>query len=144
MRAWEFLAEDELGDFIEDEADSRGDGNLASTLDMLRFQARDTHEVPMIRVDALINLVRSIPGTEMFTVENLMDAYKTNETIKNLISGIKDNKDGVKYVYLKTFGDEEPDENPEVESIDDDELRQDANKKTVDAMAKRALSKRAD
>ena len=95
MRATEFIVENDY-DVIEDEADVRGDANLANALETLRNQSHDTHDVPMIRVDSLINIVRNMPGTEMFTVENLMDAYKSNETIKNLIADIKDNKDGVK------------------------------------------------
>lgn len=139
MRAHEFIKED-ASEYVEDEAVTRGDANLASVLETLRNDSHDTHDVPMVRVDSLINMVREIPGTEMFTVENLMDAYKGNETIKNLIKEIKDNKDGVKYVYLATFADE-PDtgdttlgaaggivNNPE---------------KTIDSMAKRALSKRS-
>ena len=139
MRAYEFLIED-LNDVIEDEADIRGDGNLANALETLRNEAHDTHDVPMVRVDSLINIVRNMPGTEMFTVENLMDAYKSNETVKNLIKDIKDNKDGVKYVYLATFADD-PD-------TGDDTLGSAGGavtnpEKTIDSMAKRALSKRS-
>lgn len=141
MRAHEFLLEADLdNEIIEDEADVRGDMNLANTLETLRNQSHDTHDVPMVRVDSLINIVRNMPGTEMFTVENLMDAYKTNETIKNLIKDIKDNKDGVKYVYLATFADD-----PE---SSDDMLSQTGTavgnpEQTIGAMAKRALSKRS-
>lgn len=137
MRAREFVAEN-IDGIIEDEADVRGDGNLANVLETLRNRSHDTHDVPMVRVDSLINMVRKMPGTEMFTVENLMDAYKSNETIKNLVKDIKDNKDGVKYVYLTTFADD-PD-STELDavggSVPDPE-------KTIDSMAKRALSKRS-
>jgi hypothetical protein len=137
MRAHEFVVEG-IDDIIEDEADSRGDGNLASILETLRNRSHDTHDVPMVRVDSLINMVRKMPGTEMFTVENLMDAYKTNETVKNLIKDIKDNKDGVKYVYLTTFADDpdSTDLDAVAGSVTDPE-------KTIDSMAKRALSKRS-
>lgn len=137
MRAHEFVVES-IDDIIEDEADSRGDGNLASVLETLRNRSHDTHDVPMVRVDSLINMVRKMPGTEMFTVENLMDAYKTNETVKNLIKDIKDNKDGVKYVYLTTFADdpESTDLDAVAGSVTDPE-------KTIDSMAKRALAKRS-
>lgn len=137
MRAHEFVVEG-IDDIIEDEADSRGDGNLASVLETLRNRSHDTHDVPMVRVDSLINMVRKMPGTEMFTVENLMDAYKTNETVKNLIKDIKDNKDGVKYVYLTTFADdpESTDLDAVAGSVPDPE-------KTIDSMAKRALAKRS-
>lgn len=137
MRAHEFVVEG-LDDIIEDEADARGDGNLANVLETLRNRSHDTHDVPMVRVDSLINMVRKMPGTEMFTVENLMDAYKSNETIKNLIKDIKDNKDGVKYVYLTTFADDpgNTDLGAVAGSVPDPE-------KTIDSMAKRALSKRS-
>lgn len=139
MRAREFIREAN-DSFIEDEADVRGDRNLADILETLRFQAHDKHDVPMIRVESLINMVRELPGTEMFSVENLMDAYKTNETIKNLVKDIKDNKDGIKYVYLTTFADQ-----PET---GDDSMAVTANQvtdpeKTIDSMAKRALAKRS-
>ena len=140
MRAHEFLSEGSIDGIIEDEADQRGDDNLANALETLRNQAHDTHDVPMVRVDSLINIVRKMPGTEMFSVENLMDAYKSNETIKNLIKDIKDNKDGIKYVYLTTFADD-PD-------TGEDLLGQAAGgvtdpTKTIGSMAKRALSKRS-
>ena len=140
MRAYEFIAEGSIDGIIEDEADQRGDDNLANALETLRNQAHDTHDVPMVRVDSLINIVRKMPGTEMFSVENLMDAYKSNETIKNLIKDIKDNKDGIKYVYLTTFADD-PD-------TGEDLLGQVAGgvtdpEKTIGSMAKRALAKRS-
>lgn len=146
MRAREFIfeAEEELlndsDNIIEDEADVRGDGNLASALETLRNQSHDTHDVPMVRVDSLINIVRGMPGTEMFTVENLLDAYKSNETIKNLIKDIKDNKDGVKYVYLTTFAD---DPESEDEMIGSEVGKIAEPEKTVGSMAKRALGKRS-
>lgn len=136
MRASEFIVED-IGDVIEDEADHRGDANLANVLETLRNRAHDTHDVPMVRVDSLIGMIRRMPGTEMFTVENLMDAYKTNETIKNLVKEIKDNKDGVKYVYLTTFADD-----PDSTDLDTTNSSVPDPEKTVDSMAKRALSKR--
>lgn len=137
MRAHEFVVET-IDDIIEDEADSRGDGNLANVLETLRNRSHDTHDVPMVRVDSLISMVRKMPGSEMFTVENLMDAYKTNETIKNLIKDIKDNKDGVKYVYLTRFADDpgSTDLDATAGSVPDPE-------KTIDSMAKRALAKRS-
>lgn len=146
MRAREFIFEanptdlSDPNDVIEDEADVRGDGNLASALETLRNQAHDTHDVPMVRVDSLINIVRNMPGTEMFTVENLLDAYKSNESIKNLIKDIKDNKDGVKYVYLTTFADE-PDSEDEIIGSEVSKISE--PEKTVGSMAKRALGKRS-
>lgn len=137
MRASEFIIEG-IDDVIEDEADARGDDNLASVLETLRNRAHDTHDVPMVRVDSLINMIRNMPGTEMFTVENLMDAYKSNETIKNLVKEIKDNKDGVKYVYLTTFADD-----PESTDLDAVNSSVTDPETTIGNMAKRALSKRS-
>ena len=137
MRAYEFLAESPIDDIIEDEADVRGDGNLASALESLRNQSHNTHDVPMVRVDSLINIVRNMPGTEMFSVDNLMDAYKSNDTIKNLVKDIKDNKDGVKYAYLTTFSDD-----PGDDTLDAAGSNISNPEKTIDSMAKRALAKR--
>lgn len=139
MRAHEFVAEG-LDSVIEDEAEVRGDNNLANALETLRNESHDTHDVPMIRVDSLLNIVRKMPGTEMFTVENLMDAYKSNETIKNLIKDIKDNKDGIKYVYLTTFADD-PDSGDDTLASAGGQINN--PEKTIDSMAKRALSKRS-
>ena len=139
MRAHEFVVEG-LDSVIEDEADHRGDNNLANALETLRNESHDTHDVPMVRVDSLLNIVRKMPGTEMFTVENLMDAYKSNETIKNLIKDIKDNKDGIKYVYLTTFADE-PDTGDDTLASAGGQINN--PEKTIDSMAKRALSKRS-
>ena len=136
MRAYEFIVE-AIDDYIEDEAVSRGDNSLISTLETLRNRANDTHDVPMIRVDSLIKIVRNLPGSEMFTVENLLDAYKTNDAVKNLIKDIKDNKDGVKYVYLATFADSPENEDAAIASANVK-----SPEKTVGAMAKRALTKK--
>jgi len=142
MRAHEFLLESDLdGDgIIEDDAVIRGDANLANALETLRNQSHDTHDVPMIRVDSLINIVRNMPGTEMFNVENLLDAYKSNPTIKNLISDIKDNKDGVKYAYLATFADDPETNQDEIEKSG---VAVGGTANTIGSMAKRALSKRS-
>ena len=91
----------------------------------------------MIRVDSLLNIIRGIPGSEMFTVENLLDAYKTNDNVKNLIKNIKDNKDGVKYVYLSTFAD-----SPESADAAIADTKITNPDKTIDSMVKRALSKK--
>lgn len=139
MRAHEFLKEDS-SEYVEDEAVIRGDANLAAVLETLRNDSHDTHDVPMVRVDSLINMVRKIPGSEMFTVENLMDAYKGNETIKNLIKEIKDNKDGVKYVYLATFADEPGTGDATLGAASG---MVNNPEKTIGSMAKRALSKRS-
>jgi hypothetical protein len=140
VRAREFVVESDYDDVVEDEAVVRGDDNLAAALEQLRNESHDTHDVPMVRVDSLLNMVRNLPGSEMFTVENLLDAYKTNDTIKNLIKDIKDNKDGVKYVYLATFADD-PNSGDDLLATAGGMVNN--PEKTIDSMAKRALSKRS-
>ena len=133
----EILVEDYIDDMLEDEADGRGDANLLTTLEFLRNRAHDTHIQPRIRVDSLINLVQS-SGEEQFNLENLLAAYKDNPDVKNLIKDIKDDATGVKYVYLKTFADDDDsDEFGDAESVKTPPER------TVDSMAKSALAKRA-
>ena len=133
----EILVEDYIDDMLEDEADGRGDANLLTTLEFLRNRAHDTHIQPRIRVDSLINLVQS-SGEEQFNLENLLAAYKDNPDVKNLIKDIKDDATGVKYVYLKTFADDDDsDEFGDAESVKTPPER------TVDSMAKSALAKRS-
>jgi hypothetical protein len=140
MRIREVIVEslDEyLDEVLEDEADGRGDANLLTTLEFLRNRAHDTHIQPRIRVDSLINLVQGT-GEAQFNLENLLDAYKGNPDIKNLIKDIKDDSSGVKYVYLQPFQDD-TDLPPEIGQ----EIPQTAPERTVDSMAKSALSKRS-
>jgi len=138
MRAREFIVENSLDDIIEDEADQRGDANLIDALEQMRYSSHDKRAVPMVPAEGLINLVRGMPGTEMFSMENLLDAYKTNEAVKNLVDDIRDNKDGVKYVYLSKFADDptSPEAAITSSSIPNPE-------RTINSMAKRALSKRS-
>jgi len=141
MRIREVIVEnlDEyLDEVLEDEADGRGDANLLTTLEFLRNRAHDTHIQPRIRVDSLINLVQGT-GEQQFNLENLLDAYKNNPTVKNLIKDIKDDPSGVKYVYLEPFADD-------VEQTQDaagSEGFKTAPERTVDSMAKSALAKRS-
>lgn len=122
-------------DIIEDDADSRGDANLITALEFLRSRGQEKHLVPKVRVDSLIQMVQNT-GHKEFNFEALAGAFKTNDTIKGLIKDIKDDANGVKYVYLTGFDDAE-----------DQELGSDAPKtapeKTVSSMANRALDKRA-
>jgi hypothetical protein len=139
MRANEFLYKrvvvESNDGLVEDEAELRGDGNLVSAIELLQHKSKNTHDVPMVRVDSLINMIRQMPGTEMFTAENLQDAFKSNDSVKSVIDDIKDNSDGVKYVYIKSLND-----------VDDAETNLDNSKigaeRTVDSMAKRAMSQR--
>jgi hypothetical protein len=139
MRWHEVIAEDDggLGDMIEDEADSRGDSVLATALEELRNRAHG-HTVPRVRVDALVNLVKKLPGGEMFNVEALENARKSNDTIKELIKDIKDDANGVKYVYLSTFSDDDMESGDEMGG----DGAQTPPEKTVSGMANRALGKR--
>jgi hypothetical protein len=140
MRISEVIVEnlDEyLDEVLEDEADGRGDANLLITLEFLRNRAHDTHIQPRIRVDSLINLVQGT-GEQQFNLENLLDAYKSNQTVKNLIKDIKDDPSGVKYVYLEPFADDE-----ETGDLTLDGAPKTAPERTVDSMAKSALAKRS-
>jgi hypothetical protein len=136
MRIRDVILEDHIDDMLEDEADGRGDANLLTTLEYLRNRAHDTHIQPRIRVDSLINLVQT-GGEEQFSLENLLDAYKSNQDITNLIKDIKDDSTGVKYVYLEPFADDS-----NIANIGDETAPRTAPERTVDAMAKSALAKR--
>jgi hypothetical protein len=140
MRVREVIVEDlidEVDEILEDEADGRGDANLLTMLEFLRNRAHDTHIVPRIRIDSLINLVQST-GETQFSLDNLLDAYKSNPNIKNLIKDIKDDSSGVKYVYLQPFEDD-IDQPAEIGQ----EIPKTAPERTVDSMAKSALAKRS-
>ncbi len=112
--------------------------NLANILETLRNRADDMHQIPKIRVDSLINMMRNQPGSEMFNVDSLITAFKDNEVIKNLVKNIKPDPAGVKYLYLKSMS------NDEDYSLDNIEANDQAvdPETTIDQMAKRALSKR--
>lgn len=125
-------------DIIEDEADARGDANLITALEFLRNRSHDRHLVPKVRVDSLIEMIKNT-GQQEFNLDSLLGAFKTNETVKNLIKDIKDDKHGVKYVYLKTFTDDNSDDSPTLASGS----RAMNPEKTVDAMAQRALKNRS-
>ena len=105
MRIRDIIVESEFDDpmsAIEDEADSRGDSALITTLEWLRHEAEKSNAVtPRVKVDTILNRVRSIPGNEQFNFAALEAAKDHNETIKTLIKDIKDEeKTGEKYVYL--------------------------------------------
>jgi hypothetical protein len=123
----------EIGDYIEDDADRISDSALINILHELQFNA-DHAEIPKIRVDALLELVKSQPGGEAFDLDALMDAKKNNETVQNIIGDIKDNDEGIKYVFIKPI--ESNAETPE--TGDEAEAIKTAPEKTVSSMAKRA------
>ena len=138
MRYKEFVVEDSgISGIIEDEAETRGDGVLATVLDELRNRAHG-HAVPKVRVDALVSLVKRLPGGEMFNAEALEAARKSNEAIKNLVTDIKDDENGIKYVYLKPFTDDGFGDTGEIggAAAGGGET---APEKTVSAMASRAM-----
>ena len=110
---------------------------MLTTLEFLRNRAHDTHIQPRIRVDSLINLVQGT-GENQFNLENLLDAYKDNPDIKNLIKDIKDDSTGVKYVYLQPFQDD-----TDMPTEIGQEAPRTAPERTVDTMAKAALAKRS-
>ena len=92
-------------DIIEDEAESRGDADLLTTLSYLQSQSQGKHLVPRVRVDSLVNMINmhQDDGAVPYTAKSLEDAYKTNSKVKNFIANIKeDEKTGTKYVYLVT------------------------------------------
>ena len=137
MRICEVITEDVIDDMLEDEAEGRGDANLITTLEFLRNRAHDTHVQPRVRADSLINLVQTT-GNQQFTLENLLDSYKDNEQVKNLIKDIKDDSNGTKYVYLLPFADDS-----EMASLGDVDAPRTDPEKTVNAMAKSALANRS-
>lgn len=137
MRIKDIIVEDAIDDMLEDEAEGRGDANLITTLEFLRNRAHDTHVQPRVRADSLINLVQTT-GDQQYTLENLLDSYKDNENVKNLIKDIKDDSNGIKYVYLQPFADDS-----EMADIGDGSAPRTAPEKTVNAMAKSALANRS-
>jgi hypothetical protein len=140
MRAFEFIKEEVIENIdenggLEDAADSRGDENIIAALGTLKNQSQDTHTEPRIKMGALVNILRNMPGTEMFSAENLKDAAKSNPKVKALVKDIKDNDEGISYVYISTDSNDESDElNPQAPTSNPE--------KTVGSMAKRALGKR--
>ena len=140
MRAFEFIKEEVIETIeetggLEDAADSRGDENIISALGTLKNQSQDTHTDPRITVASLVKILRNMPGTEMFTSENLKDAVKSNPKVKALVKDIKDNDQGVSYVYISTDSEQDSGNLDTQAPMPDPE-------KTVGAMAKRALGKR--
>jgi hypothetical protein len=134
MRLREFT--DSHAAMIEDEADDRGDANLIAALSFLQNRSADQHLVPKIRVDALINMIKNT-GVEEFNLASLLDAFKTNDTVKNLVKDIKDDENGSKYVYLNSVGDDAESAMP-----GDMNAPRSPPEKIVGSMAKSALAKR--
>lgn len=128
MRAREFVTEGELTPSVV---------NLVSTLETLRSKT------DQIRVDSLVNLVRRRPGSEMFNVDILADAFKETEAVKNMIRRISDDDSGVKYVYLKGITDDDDSALPDtIDTSSDMPGGSRSPENTVSSMAKRAANKR--
>jgi hypothetical protein len=137
MRLNEFIYDE---DIIEDEADARGDMDLITTLEFLRSQSAGKHLVPRVRVDSLINMINMHSNTETFSNSSLMDAFKTNDAVKNLIADIKDDEtSGIKYVYLKALN---GDDGLEGAPDDADTVKSEPGK-IVSKMADKAIANRS-
>jgi len=142
MRYYEIrqaLNENDYSAFVEDDAENHCADVLAGVLQNIIFSA-DHAEIPKIRVDALIHLVRNEPGGEAFNAESLKSCQQNDESVKNLIANIKDDDSGVKYVYLNR---EDPMGADSDDVIGGDEVTKTAPEKTVSSMAKRAASSRS-
>jgi hypothetical protein len=140
MRIRDIILESELVDeVIEDEAETRGDSALITTLEWLRNEANQSNAVtPRVKVDTVINQVRNIPGNEAFNFAALDAAYQHNESVKALVKDIKDDeKTGAKYVYLAPAESELDNTDP----IGAKAAPAGDPSKVVSSMAKRAASK---
>jgi hypothetical protein len=134
MRLNEFVYDE---DIIEDEADARGDMDLITTLEFLRNQSAGKHLVPRVRVDSLINMINMHSDSETFSNSSLMNAFKTNEVVKNLIADIKDDENtGIKYVYLTPMDNSD-------ELAGDAEAVKSEPEKVVSSMANKAIANRS-
>jgi hypothetical protein len=135
MRLKEFT--EKYDEIIEDEAETRGDSNLIAALSFLQNRSANQHLVPKVRADALINMVKNT-GMQEFNLESLLDAHKTNDSVKTLIKDIKDDDNGTKYVYLNSKTQDDFSASP-----GDMSAPRTPPEKTVGAMAKSALAKRS-
>lgn len=127
----------DLGDYIEDDAHNSATMALIEVLHELQTNSQHA-EIPKISVEALIHLVKNQPGGETFNLDGLNSAKKNNETVQNIIGDIKDNEEGIKYVFIKPL--EQTEETPETGT--EAEASKTAPEKTVASMAKKALSAR--
>jgi len=126
--------------YVEDDADNHCGDILALVLRNVMFSS-DHAEIPKIRLDALVNLVRAEPGGEAFNAESLKMAQQHNEAVKNLITNVKEDDNGVKYVYLNRK-DEYGADDPSDQEQGGASPSMTAPEKTVASMAKRAAGNR--
>ena len=138
MRIRDIIVEDALDEIIEDEANDPVISYLLEVLEALHDRSRDTHVIPRVRADSLINIIQL--RHPQFNLDILEKAKANNEQVKSLIKDIKDDNTGVKYVYLTPYADEKSDFDDTEEM--GAEVPKTAPEKTVDSMAKSALSKR--
>ena len=137
MRICEIITEDVIDEILEDEALDPAIMDLMGILETMRNRAHDTHSVPRVRADALINLVQR--DHPQFNLDTLEKALSNNETLKELIKDIKDDATGVKYIYLAPFADDDE----EMAAIGDMNAPRTPPERTGDSMAKSALAKRS-
>lgn len=131
-------SETDYSAFVEDDAENHCADILSGVLQNIIFSAEHA-EIPKIRVDALVHLVRNTPGGEAFNAASLKACQQNDDNIKNLIDNIKDDDNGVKYVYLTR---DDPFAADDEESADGGEGSKSAPEKTVSSMAKRAAGNR--
>lgn len=140
MRIRDIILESDLEfEAIEDEADSRGDSALITTLEWLRNEATQSSAItPRVKVDTVIERVRGIPGNEAFNFAALEAAHEHNQVVKSLIKDIKDDdKSGAKYIYLSLPEDQVDNSDP----LGADSAAPGDPAKVVSSMAKRAAAK---
>lgn len=142
MRAREFIVEDSA-------SPNYSENNLVDSLESVRNRFQDTGEEPKISLRALVNMVRNMPGSEMFNVDSLKSIYEKSDTVKNLIASVKDDEGGAKTVFIKSaataYDDPDLDINNGITGSGTDSGSSDPvsePEKTVNKMAKRAASKR--
>ena len=138
MRATDFIVEDS-------DQPNASTINLINQLDALRNRFSDVHEEPKIRLQALVNMVRATPGSEMFNVDSLMTAYDKNKSVKNLITSIRDDDNGNKYVYIRpAIGEIDTDIEiaPTTDGSGGKSIGRRNPQKTISTMSKRALHRR--
>lgn len=88
-------------EFIVESNNKIAAANLTGVLDTVRNSFAGLGQEPRVRVDSLVNMVRKIPGSEMFNVDTLKDLFDGDSAIKNMIANINKDDTGNRYVYLK-------------------------------------------
>lgn len=136
MKICDIIVEDRIDDILEDEASDPVIIDLMGIIEELRNRAHDTHAIPRVRADSLINLVQG--RHPQFNLDTLTQAMSNNEGLKAMIKDVKDDATGVKYVYLAPFADDN-----EMAALGDNNAPRTPPEKTVDGMAKAALAKRS-